>query len=378
MRTKVLLMAMSAIALGTSSCSNDEVTEINKGNEIRFTVTSNKASRATATTTESITEFKVYAFNGATAVPGLSPATVSRTPGENDWSYGTPVPWPAGNIDFFSFSPVDITGLNVGSNPISLTNYTVTDGKTDLLYAFNNDLTKDATAQVPINFRHALSQIIIKAKNTKVSDGVIIKVKGVKIGNVKSQASLVWPTETTSPTLDGETGQETQSGNSWGTWTTTTVTNNYSTDNFTEEITLTNEAQELKNAATPADGSALFLMPQTLVPWVPTPASKPLLSTDGSHLLINCNITVNGTVIWPEDGSANFDEVAIPLTSPEGNVWKQGKKYVYTLVFGEGFGYDPDTEEPITSADVQFIVTVDDYQEKNSTSDVDMKVDEDE
>ena len=67
-----------------------------------------------------------------------------------------------------------------------------------------------------------------------------------------------------------------------------------------------------------------------------------------------------------EDGYAY---VAIPTSDIK---WEQGKKYVYTFIFGEGGGYIPpvDPEEPDTDPEdpgkpvlvpITFQVTVDDF-----------------
>jgi hypothetical protein len=47
-------------------------------------------------------------------------------------------------------------------------------------------------------------------------------------------------------------------------------------------------------------------------------------------------------------------------------VWKQGKRYVYTLIFGEGGGFNPDPDpenpEPVL-VPITFDVTVDNFAE---------------
>ena len=47
-------------------------------------------------------------------------------------------------------------------------------------------------------------------------------------------------------------------------------------------------------------------------------------------------------------------------------VWKQGKRYIYTLIFGEGGGFNPDPDpenpEPVL-VPITFDVTVDEFVE---------------
>ena len=50
-------------------------------------------------------------------------------------------------------------------------------------------------------------------------------------------------------------------------------------------------------------------------------------------------------------------------------VWKQGKRYVYTLIFGEGGGFNPENPDPENPdpepvlVPITFDVTVDDFVE---------------
>ena len=61
MKSKYLLVtALSAAAL--TACNNDEVLEVNQGRGISFQVATEAATRAAATTTNSIDEFMVWGF----------------------------------------------------------------------------------------------------------------------------------------------------------------------------------------------------------------------------------------------------------------------------------------------------------------------------
>ena len=99
-------------------------------------------------------------------------------------------------------------------------------------------------------------------------------------------------------------------------------------------------------------------------------------------MLINCKITdeTSGIQLWPKTGE--YGEVAISLTNPKEDPnktdadnharWMQGKKYIYTLIFGEGGGYkpepdpdDPDKPEPVL-VPITFNVTVDAFQDGGS------------
>lgn len=63
MKSKFLVTALSAVAL--TACNNDEVMEVNWGHGISFQVATEVSTRAAATTTNSIKEFKVWGFTDA-------------------------------------------------------------------------------------------------------------------------------------------------------------------------------------------------------------------------------------------------------------------------------------------------------------------------
>lgn len=80
--------------------------------------------------------------------------------------------------------------------------------------------------------------------------------------------------------------------------------------------------------------------------------------------------------LWPAEGESA--KVAIPVSAI---TWEQGKKYIYTFIFGEGGGYVPPTEdddepEPVL-VPISFTVTVDDFIPVNEIE-VDMDTTKDE
>ena len=92
--------------------------------------------------------------------------------------------------------------------------------------------------------------------------------------------------------------------------------------------------------------------------------------------MIKCKIrNVAGDEVADDDvylwGTASeAKELAIPVSL----TWKQGVKYIYTFVFGEGIGgYDPEGEEVLVP--ITFSVTVDDFTSPTS-NDIDMGSDE--
>ncbi|HCE48500.1 MAG TPA: hypothetical protein DEQ84_07635, partial [Prevotellaceae bacterium] len=183
---------------------------------------------------------------------------------------------------------------------------------------------------------------------------------------------------------------DTETGDTWGTWSKPTGNANYT-------MTAQNTGDEnvflsLSNAGSKEStiGEPLFLMPQTLNPWLiekPNGNGGVMVNPEGeakARLLIYCKITdrESGAVLWPKQttGGSGYANVAISLDNPKNdpnrdkNVtndpkhdkWMQGKKYTYTLIFGEGGGYTPDPEGPDPDpvlVPIKFEVTVDEFQD---------------
>ena len=376
MKNKYLALTLSAVAL--VACNNEDVLEVNQGRGISFQVATETSTRAAVTTTSTIDEFNVWGFTDA----GQALMNDVKVTGSNaaGWSYGTDaIFWPnEGSVDFYAVSPKDCGGtVKVTSGSQIIENFTVkteaADQK-DLLYALTPDQTKDGHAdgsKVQLNFRHALSQIVFQAKNT--NKNLSVDIDGVRIAKVVSGGTLTFPTLQTSPNLTTTPGNtETETDDSWGEWA---LSNKKGF--FAAGIQTTTDITPSKNVVnlTKNDG-ALLLMPQTLEGWDISGENGASGAEDrGAYFLVSCKIyNVQGgdeVLAWPKKDE--YREVAIPVTDI---TWKQGKKYVYTFIFGEGGGYvppidpeDPDPEDPDPEdpgdpvlVPISFQVTVDDFQ----------------
>lgn len=374
MKGKFFFLALSAMALATG-CSNDEMTEVNRGDGIDFSVTAGKLTRAAATTTNSINEFKVWAFTDNKTYMDGTPVSKEG----NKWTYTGTKFWPETAVDFFAVSPATPQSgtVSVTNDSKTITDY-IANGSEDLLYAANFSETKagHTASPVSVNFRHALSQIVFKVKKTTTSS-INVKVKGIKVDGVANTATLTWATATTGANLpEGEA--DTETGDSWGTWGAPTGNGEYTAVNLTEAYDVQTTSNYL---TTEAGNGALFLMPQTLEPWLTLSTDGKASITGTARLLVNCQIkdTDSDIQLWPEEGE--FGDVAISLSNPtndpnkeDGDTshdrWMQGKKYIYTLIFGEGGGYKPDPDDPDEPdkptpvlVPITFTVTVDEFQD---------------
>lgn len=378
MKSKYLAVALSAVAL--VACNNEDVLEVNQGRGISFQVATEASTRAQATTTSTIGNFKVWGFtDGKTLMNGLE---VSKD--GDDWTYDGTIFWPATDVDFYSVSPAENCGgtVSITKDKQEITNFTVnTDqaSQVDLLYAVNKGEKKaDHTASaVNINFRHALSQIVFKAKNTNENLKVI--VKGVKIANIKKKGDFTYPTSATTDNVASESGSITSG--TQGTWGTPTEATTFSAGMDANGVTLNGKVETAVDLTTTTGENAnktytgaLFMIPQALTPWNPETTGALSQTNTGVYFLLNCQIlsgTDKNIQVWPSDADETFAEIAVPA---ETLTWEQGKKYVYTFIFGEGAGYEPG-ENPNpdpTLVGIDFDVTVDTFIAVTPDQDIDM------
>ena len=299
----------------------------------------------------------------------------------NEWTYGGTIFWPATEVDFYSVSPSDVAGVDITNEKQVIKGFTVNEDQSkqiDLLYAVNKGETKadhEATP-VSINFRHALSQIVFKAKNTNENLKVIIK--GVKIGNIKKAGNFTYPEETTKGPVDasGNIKEEdddkeqttTITSDTQGEWEAQNIRVTFSAG--VKELTLdgVKDAEDLTTTENGVYTGALFMIPQDLTAWDPATTGALNTSNTGVYFLLNCQIlsgTNKNVTVWPtteaDDDSDGYAEIAIPASNLD--KWEQGKKYIYTFIFGEGAGYEPgDKPDPKpTLVGIDFDVTVDEF-----------------
>lgn len=363
--------------LALASCSNDELTSVNRdGDEIAFSVVTNSATRAADVycNNNKPSGFNVWAtFNGQTYINGDN---VQYQGGKWVNTSGTRY-WPDGEVSFFAHvNAGDAFNWNGGQPKIE--NFTVgTDVATqqDLLYAVKT-ASKGTDGKAELNFRHALSQIVFQAKNT--NPNLYVEISGVSVCKVKNQGTFTYPTDDTSDKV-GEHNDGASidySTQKWGSWST----------NGTQQYDVTFNAVQLNGSKTATSVSltntnetakaydkVMLLLPQSSTKWdVGTNATtgKPEDQT-GTYFLVKCQIyNVAGTTVnkntdvclW---GNGGAEDVAIPVALN----WEQGKKYIYTFVFGDGNGgYDPDPDPddpdpkptPVL-VPITFEVTVDDF-----------------
>ena len=164
---KVLFGAMAALTL--VACSNDEVTDVTKSKEIKFTVSTGNAETRAADSYCSNNlpaSFKVWANVGD--INYIEGETYNQDGGNYVVSGPNLRYWPAENIDFHAVvNEGGTTNWDAAAGQLSFTDYTVATDvaqQKDFLYAVAADCTKPVTGVQALNFRHALAQVIFKGK----------------------------------------------------------------------------------------------------------------------------------------------------------------------------------------------------------------------
>lgn len=220
---KILLGSLALLTL--ASCSKDETTAVNRdGDRIDFSVVTNKSTRAADVYCNNnlSTAFNVWAaYEGKTYIDGDQiKQNGSKWENQNGTRY-----WPnEGNVDFYAH-------VNAGDNftwsaaaAPTIEQFKVDPAAdvsehVDLLYAVKTGQNKATNSEkVELNFRHALSQIVFRAKNTNAN--LYVEISGVKICNLGDTNTFTFPTESTDANIVNHTGTtgDIDYGTNWGKW----------------------------------------------------------------------------------------------------------------------------------------------------------------
>lgn len=398
---KIFYLAIPAL-LALAACSQDSVVEVKEGNAISFAPVASKSLRTAENhTTNTLTEFSTTAYSGTSAF--FENEKVSKDGGA--WKTTQTYFWPTdGDLTFYSYAPLDFT-KSQATVEMTGANKQIKDFKVpyeskeqqDPIYAVNADekLADHLTTPVAVNFRHATSRILFKAKNT--NPNLKIEISGVRIAYIKGQGTFTFPTMTTQNHLDSDTHFVTENDETWGKWTlvddshtyTKATTEYYAKGRAGKFLTLEGASDEAQLISTD-EASWLQVLPQEVTGW--DPVNDPRNDKKGAYFLVQCKISQKmknsaGEEYWKQIFAGRWSkfpypgETAIPFNAQ----WRQGTTYVYTFVFGDGAGWfppepknpiedpgkvpgvtppkhpDPDKGVPVLSP-VNFTVTVDEYQ----------------
>ena len=336
-----------SIAAALASCSSDTVVEKNpaqpvSANSLMIYPEIGNITRGTVWDNTNFTKFKLTTTGkfqtDATTVNATDGATLNTTvekqagglwaimSGENTQEYY----WPSKSAtsDFTAWAPTDV---NAGTSE-TYTASTTIDEQKDIVVAFNSGSATDFEAGVPLKFRHILSQIVIKADNA-AKNKIQIKVKNVRLNNIKGTGTWSLPTSSTVESLANPwTGAPTGEVNYLtGVGTTTPIELDGSAKDLTGESPLLLIPQQLGTADIAA-GTGQYLSVLVQI--------QNKNETDDTKKAIFPKINV-GETTGETIANQNFAWAAVDINTN----WEPGKKYIYTLHFTEnGYGkVDGDT-----------------------------------
>lgn len=362
MRSKFFIGAMATLLLG--ACSQDEVMSVRQDG-ISYSVTAPNLTRAADSYCNEIlpNSFKVWAETSDGNLYINGDEIVNNNGNWIDQS-GTRY-WPSeGTLDFYAQVNGDaVFAFNNGAPTFN--NFTVNsdvEKQVDLMYAVSKGLSKN-DGTVPLNFRHALSQVCFRAKNSTKNLSVVIK--GVSVGHLTNSGTFTFPTTDTDqnyehPEHGDEVDPEAPTLNG-GTWALNDAYETQYNVTLAQAVTV-GPNSEVVNLTCPGDDHAngfakvLTLMPQEVTAWDPTKTGS---TFNGAYFLVDLIITnlsgTGGTTSEVYEGQA-----AVPVAID----WQQGYRYIYTFVFDEGgnggWTPDPDDPKPILTT-INWDVDVDDF-----------------
>lgn len=365
------LVAFATLTVaGMTSCSNDdEITgaAAQNGSQVpsamSFNVTQDNSikagTRGTATTAANylsqITDFQVLGYYsdgsgkyvGAAATPAAG-IVIDQISGPA-WDYHTASElqyWPSGNLDFQAVTPSADASFALANtvdegHPRLVANVTVpatvADQK-DIMFASATNVNNAASGlPVGLTFKHALSQVVFSGKVANPT--ITAVVSEITVCNIHNTGTVGYASALT--TLSAAATGSAASNFSVG------LIEGADADATTAARTMTSTtAQNLTNT----DG-ALMMIPQTQTAWTHAASEKAIADATGSYLKIKCKVQDNNSGTWligAASGANEFEYVYIPfdLTTV---AWELGKKYTYTLVFGNGAGGYDEEGNPLTN-----------------------------
>ena len=354
MKKMMFLAPVAALAL--AACSSDAVVEqsaqtlANMNGDLVLRPQVGNATRGTVITTSSLKSFDIDIAGSFQqgAEWKSDAATVSSisdvmTGSGSSWTFSNSLT--EGNKWWWNDNSTEATFQAKAPAGTSLTDFepnrTDASQHKDLITAFNKGKRDDFKTGVPLNFKHALSQIIIQAKNAD-NGKVKVEVAGIRLKNVANKATLTPPT----------------SSESFGTWSAPTGSDPYLFGSSSAKATTSSTlAAAASNVVT---GSPMFLIPQQLTE--NSAISVLVRVTDISKKV--AKRTTDGKFVYLENGTETainfngvYDETTKTISAPTGeqtanaylakdgetellvksNVGTSSEQWVYKVKNGENF-----------------------------------------
>lgn len=369
MKKSLLIAALAAFTM--ASCSKDQVVETPQ-EEISFKVVANNATKAADVYCNNnlMENFAVWAsYNGESyfAMENVAVAENGACTPDNVRYWPAFDATPAQTMTFYAlagtgqenFDWQDVTSPKLH---YVVNKYVAT--QEDVLFARSADFTSKQTDPVKMNFRHALSLIEFKAKNT--SKNLHVVISGVCVSGAKNKGTFTFPT---APTTDNYVdhndtdGGDNNAYNNGLVWQLEDQVDEYVVTLASEVAVPNAEGNNIKSltyldAETEDYGNSMLLMPQE---------TDDQVAGDEIYIGVFCKIyNMNKDVYDPDTDALLASGWAM---MPIDVTWQMGNKYIYTFVFGDGNGGtdggdDPVNPEPGTDPvlfPIEYTVSVDDF-----------------
>ena len=191
-----------------------------------------------------------------------------------------------------------------------------------------------AGGAVALEFKHAFTQIVFKAKKTS---NYQVDIKKIEIGGMKYSGTMIFNNYSDDQNWRGDFGSN------------TTVYPGFAS---TTPISLTSAADEAPVQLT-EKGQELLLIPQTITKWNPSEGaainSENNNQPRGGFIAVTFRYRLSTSTEWITGGASSTDGYETTYFPLEAN-WGKGKKYNYTLLFGgaedNGDGDEPGSGNP--------------------------------
>lgn len=295
MKTKQILTLSTLATLLMASCSKDNITSVNPGDAIRVNAFVNAASKATEVTSSNFNQFKLYGF-AQTSYASNFEDTYSQSGSSWTAALGKHY-WPSSpteTMNFLAHYPTDLSTAfvdpptlnfaSLGAQAIPSTPSVAgvkpkvhAKDQVDFLISRNmniNSQTAATSGGVSLLFKHALTQVAVTAKCS--NPNMIVKVKGVKLGNYATNRTINYPANTIT------TGTNPLGDNIWQTGTSSDLASYMAGGTAADYTTVTLNSNQYQDITS---GQNFMIIPQ-MSPTAWTPSS----SNGGAYIAVLCQI----------------------------------------------------------------------------------------
>ncbi|MGN0191013.1 MAG: hypothetical protein ACI39U_05095 [Candidatus Cryptobacteroides sp.] len=326
---KKTIFTLAMLALVSASCTKTEVVGDKTQDKIQGIGFSAYTARPTKAAQVDVTTANLDSFE-ATAISNnalyFDNVTFTKNAETSFWESDPVYFWPAYTLNFYAYNtPADGNGIFTRTINTSVQTLKYSPAKElakqeDLVAASATDQTDPGAVATPLTFKHYLTQIVVKAKNSNTD--YTVEVDSVKIANFAGEGTYNFATTTAT---EGQVNSATSVNYLAG---------------FSSSATLDGTAKVVMDDS--GEGK-WYLIPQEVSPWVKGTSSN---DSHGTYVALKVRITSpSGIAIYPATGTGTA-WMASPV-SDSSYSFEAGKKYSIILDFfssaNNGAGYvDPE------------------------------------